>query len=57
MENLKIIKMKWKSLKYEIEVAAVCKTEAVIKINKILGQMKLEWVGMNDVYSIDENNL
>lgn len=42
----------WKSLKYELEVEATCRTEAVLKINKILGQLKLEWVGMNDVYVI-----
>lgn len=40
----------WKSLKHGLEVKATCRTEAVLKINKILGQMKLEWVGMNDVY-------
>lgn len=46
--------MIWKSLKYGLEVEATCRTEAVLKVNKILGQMKLEWVGMDDVYLIQE---
>lgn len=43
----------WKSLKYGLEVEATCRTEAVLKINKTLGQMKLEVVGMSDVYMKD----
>jgi hypothetical protein len=42
--------MIWKSLKYGIEVEACSQTSAVLKINKILGQMKLAWVGLDDVY-------
>ena len=45
--------MIWKSLKYGIEVDALSQTSAVLKINKILGQMKLEWVGLSDVYLIN----
>jgi hypothetical protein len=44
--------MTWKSKRYGLEVEADTKTEAVMAINKILGQLKMEWVGMNDVYLI-----
>lgn len=41
--------MFWKSEKYGLEVEAPSKTEAVIKINSMLSQMKLTWVGLSDV--------
>jgi len=44
----------WKSVKYELEVEACCKTEAVIKINKILLQLKMHPIGMSDVYLFNE---
>ena len=44
----------WKSIKYELEVDACCKTEAVVKINKILLQLKMYPIGMSDVYLLNE---
>lgn len=42
--------MNWKSIRHGLEVEASCKTEAIVKINKILSQLKMDWVGWNDVY-------
>lgn len=44
---------KWKSIKYGLEVEGSCKTEAIVKINKILNQLGMHPVGMNDVFEIE----
>lgn len=43
---------KWKNEESGLEVEANCKTEAVLKINKILSQLKKKWIGMNGVYEL-----
>ena len=44
----------WKSVKYGIEVEADCKTEAVLKINKVLNHIGWQQrVGMNDAYLLN----
>lgn len=44
--------MIWKDSVHGLEVEATCKTDAVIKINKILIQLRLKIIGLSHVYQI-----
>lgn len=42
--------MIWKNAQNDLEVEADCRTEAVIKMNKIFIQLKIDVIGMGKVY-------